>query len=86
MAKQSKKHSHYEITTNQVLGIAIGWMIVYFIFPLLKNLTPAELATVSSAMFFASSYTRSYAVRRFFNMIAHTDMTPLLKKLRWRRS
>ena len=67
---QSKKHSHYEITTNQIVGIALGWMIVYFIFPLLKELNQFELATISSCMFFVSSYMRSYIIRRVFNKIA----------------
>ncbi len=67
---QSKKHSHYEITTNQVVGIAIGWMIVYFIFPLLNGLTQFWVATISSGMFFISSYIRSYILRRIFNKIA----------------
>ena len=66
---QSKKHRHYEIITNQVVGIALGWMIVYFIFPLLKELSQFELATISSCMFFASSYSRSYVIRRIFNRI-----------------
>ena len=70
---QSKKHSHYEITTNQILGIIIGWAIVYFIFPLLKELTQFELATVSSCMFFVSSYTRSYVIRRIFNGKAYRE-------------
>ncbi|WP_434481303.1 DUF7220 family protein [Sulfurovum zhangzhouensis] len=32
---QSKKHSHLEALTNQVLGIAIGWSLVYFAFPII---------------------------------------------------
>jgi len=64
---QSKKHSHYEIIVNSVLGIAIGWSIVFFIFPLLEKLTRMELASVSSMIFFAASYIRAYVVRRAFN-------------------
>lgn len=66
---QSKKHSHYEITVNQVAGIIIGWCIVYFIFPLLQDYTMAEQATISAIMFFKASYTRSYIVRRLFNKL-----------------
>jgi len=64
--KQSKRTTHIEALTNQVIGIMIGWSIVYFIFPLLSNLTSAELATASSAMFFIASYARIYIIRRIF--------------------
>lgn len=83
---QSKKHSHYEATTNQVIGVMMGWSIVYFIFPLLKHLTAFELATVSSIMFFISSYSRTYSLRRLFNALSHTDIPTLLQKIKWRRS
>ena len=66
---QSKKQSHYEVIINQIIGIAIGWGIVFFIFPLLSSLSQAQLATASSIMFFIASYTRSYMVRRVFNKI-----------------
>jgi len=64
---QSKKLSHLEVLSNQVVGILIGWGIVYFIFPLLKSYTQAQLATISSFIFFVASYTRSYIIRRIFN-------------------
>jgi uncharacterized membrane protein YccC len=70
---QTKRHSHYEIITNQALGIAIGWSIVYFIFPLLNGLSQATLATVSSLLFFLASYTRSYTIRRLFNRKARHE-------------
>jgi len=66
---QLKKHSHYEVLTNQIIGIIIGWCIVYFIFPRLVFLSSSELASVSTIMFFVSSYIRSYLVRRFFNKL-----------------
>ena len=64
---QTKKQSHIEIITNQVVGIVIGWSIVYFIFPLMSSLTQSQLATVSTIIFFISSYFRGYILRRFFN-------------------
>ena len=64
--KQSRKHSHYEVITNQVVGIIIGWLIVYAIFPFLSDLSQVWLATASSVIFFVSSYTRSYVIRRLF--------------------
>jgi len=65
--KQSKKHSHYEVIVNQVAGIAIGWCLVYFAFPLMGIVATVEQASVSSAMFFVASYSRAYVIRRIFN-------------------
>ncbi len=64
---QSRKHSHYEIITNQILGICIGWSIVYFIFPMM-GLHPSKTdASISSLLFFIASYVRMYIIRRIFN-------------------
>ena len=65
---QSKKLSHLEVLANQGIGIIIGWCIVYFIFPLLDEYSQGMIASISTVMFFISSYTRSYLLRRFFNM------------------
>ena len=64
---QSKKHSHYEITTNQIAGIIIGWLLVFYIFPLIGVETTVTQASLSSVMFFIASYTRAYVIRRIFN-------------------
>ncbi len=64
---QSKKHSHYEIITNQIAGIIIGWILVYFAFPLIGIEASVQQATASSAMFFIASYARAYTIRRIFN-------------------
>jgi len=64
---QSKKNSHFEILTNQIVGIVLGWLIVFFIFPLLDDLSQSNLATTSTIIFFISSYIRSYTLRRLFN-------------------
>lgn len=64
---QTRKHSHYEVLTNQIVGIIIGWCIVYFIFPMMNGMEQATIATISSVLFFISSYARSYLLRRFFN-------------------
>ena len=66
---QSKKHSHYEVTANQISGQVIAWCIVYFVFPFIGVETTITQATLSSFIFFASSYTRSYVIRRIFNSI-----------------
>jgi hypothetical protein len=64
---QTRKQSHIEILTNQVIGIIGGWLIVYLLFPLFDHLPQAHIATISSVLFFVWSYARSYALRRFFN-------------------
>ena len=66
---QSKKHSHYEIISNQIAGIIIGWCLVFFIFPFIGVETTVSQATASSIMFFIASYTRAYVIRRIFNKI-----------------
>jgi uncharacterized membrane protein YccC len=67
MVKQSKKMSHLEITTNQGVGIVIGWLIVFLVFPLFDSLSQFWIATISTVLFFVSSYIRSYVIRRVFN-------------------
>lgn len=64
---QSKKHSHYEILTNQIVGIIGGWLIVMFLFPLFDHLPQHYIATISTILFFIWSYTRSYIIRRLYN-------------------
>ena len=49
---QTKKHSHYEVMTNQIIGIIGGWMIVYFLFPLFDYMDQSIVATISSVLFF----------------------------------
>lgn len=67
---QSKSLSHLEVITNQVSGITIGWLIVYYIFPLIGIQTDAMDATMSTVIFFIASYSRMYIIRRVFNRIA----------------
>ena len=65
---QSKKASHVEALTNQIIGILVGWVIVaYVLMPLGKIFTPEEVATISTVIFFCTSYTRAYIIRRIFN-------------------
>jgi len=64
---QSKKHSHYEVVSNQAIGLIVGFLIVYYIFPLMNALNQAELATASTIIFFIASYVRAYTIRRIFN-------------------
>jgi uncharacterized membrane protein YfcA len=68
---QTKKRTHLEVLTNQISGIVIGWLIVYFILPLIGiPFTPAQ-ASLTTVIFFIASYTRMYFIRRIFNWIDH---------------
>lgn len=64
---QTKKESHKEILTNQVVGLFGGWCIVYYLFPLFDYLSQEIVATISTIIFFIWSYLRSYVLRRYFN-------------------
>ena len=64
---QTKKQTHIEVGANQVIGIIIGWLIVYLLFPLFDYLDQAIVATISSIIFFIASYLRIYIIRRIFN-------------------
>lgn len=63
---QSKKDSHKEVITNQIIGILIGWFLVFLFDDILSD-SSAIKATQFSCIFFISSYTRAYVIRRFFN-------------------
>jgi len=60
------KYVHYEVLTNQVLGVAFGWLVVFWIYPYLIPLGPATMATISSVIFFIVSYIRLYVIRILF--------------------
>ena len=64
---QSKKHSHYEVITNQIVGSLGGFLIVYFLFPFFQHLEQHYVASISTVIFFVWSYLRSYVIRRLFN-------------------
>jgi len=64
---QTIKHSHFEVLTNQVVGICGGWLIVMYLFPLFDHLQQGYVATISSCIFFIWSYSRSFIIRRLFN-------------------
>jgi len=65
---QTLKHSHYETLTNQIIGAFLGWLIVYALFPLFDHLEQIWVATISTAIFFISSYTGTFLIRRYFNI------------------
>jgi membrane protein implicated in regulation of membrane protease activity len=63
---KKNKMIHYEVITNQVLGIIFGWFVIFFIYPYLIPLGPAMMATLSSIVFFIVSYMRLYLIRICF--------------------
>lgn len=69
----TKKQIHIETSTNQILGLIIGWCVVYFFFPLIQHLPMEQMATISSIVFFCMSYIRIYITRRFFNYYFYKD-------------
>ncbi len=66
---KKNKWVHYEVLTNQVLGIAFGWLVVFFIYPYLIPLGPGSMATISSVIFFIVSYVRLYGIRMYFKYL-----------------
>jgi len=74
------KYIHYEVLINQILGIAFGWIVIYFIYPYLIPLGPATMATMSSGIFFIVSYIRLYAIRILFRYLEEKQ-----KEKRWKK-
>jgi len=63
---QSKRMSFYEALTNTVLGVVIGFCIVYFVLPFIGVCVSVEQALSTNAMFVVASTARGYVVRRGF--------------------
>ncbi len=74
---QTKKDAHLEVIINQMSGIVMGWLIVFYIFPLIGIPVTAPQATLSTLIFFVSSYSRMYVIRRIFNnkLVKKTERT-----------
>ncbi len=75
------KWVHYEVLTNQILGIIFGFFVVYFLYPFLIPLGPGTMATISSVIFFIVSYIRLYLVRMYFKHLENNR-----KEKRWKKS
>lgn len=71
MIRQTKKEIHKEVITSQIIGIIYGWTVVFLVFPYMASFSQFWLATASSGIFFAGSYTRTYLVRRYFDNKKH---------------
>ena len=59
--KQKWYISHAETITQNVLGLLIGFLILWWF-----GMSTSESLQIQAVFFFAS-YTRGYLVRRFFN-------------------
>ncbi len=67
--KQSASSKHMEALTNQIVGVFIGWSVVFWIFTHMGMETTAHQATASSALFFVFSYARHFAIRTLFDRL-----------------
>ena len=64
---QTKKDSHIEIWTNQIVGIIIGLVVMYFLIPAIEDLPPEIKSPVVVFTMFMFSYIRAFGLRRYFN-------------------
>ncbi len=64
---QSKKDTHKEVLLNNVLGVLIGLITMRIMLPLLEGLSFETRSIIIVTVMFCLSYTRGYAIRRFFN-------------------
>ena len=70
---QSKKHSFYETVAQNVLGLIIGWCVMYFILPYFGVEANKTQSTIASAIFFVTSFARSFLVRRAFSSLTRKE-------------
>ena len=66
---QSKKFSHYEVMSNQIVGILVGLVVVYHLMPIIKYMPPELQSPIVVFTMFVFSYSRTYLLRRLFNRL-----------------
>ena len=66
---QSKRFSHFEIMTNQIVGILIGLVVMYYLMPVIKHMPPELQSPIVVFTMFVFSYSRAYILRRLFNKL-----------------
>ncbi len=64
---QSKKDTHKEVLLNNVLGVLVGLIAMRTMLPLIEDLSFEARSIIIVTVMFFLSYTRGYAIRRFFN-------------------
>ncbi len=64
---QSKKDTHKEVFSGNVLGVLIGLIAMRVMLPLIDGLSVETRSNIIIGVMFCLSYTRGYVIRRFFN-------------------
>ena len=67
MIDQMKRHSLMEAATNIIVGIALSWLLTFFVMPFWGFNPTIGQALEVTAVFTVVSFARSYALRRIFN-------------------
>lgn len=62
--------SALEIGTNYSIGIAVSWIVSFYIAPYWGLQQSAEAATALTVIYTITSVIRAYIIRRTFNWIA----------------
>ena len=64
---QSRRMSLVEVATNYAIGIALSWLITYYLMPVWGFEQSVSAASWATAVYTVASVVRTYAVRRVFN-------------------
>lgn len=64
---QTKRDTHKEVLLNNVLGVLVGLIAIRVMIPLLEGISADMQSIIIVGVMFCLSYTRGYAIRRFFN-------------------
>lgn len=67
--KQSKRKSALETVVQTVTGLAVSMLIQIWLYPLMGIPVTLSQNAIITAVFFAASLIRGYAVRRLFNRV-----------------
>lgn len=69
MNTQSKKMSIIESITNTIIGLLMSFYIQLLVFPMFGIELTTAINIKITAIFFVTSFVRSYSCRRIFNKI-----------------
>jgi ABC-type antimicrobial peptide transport system permease subunit len=72
---QTAQQSVIESLTSNILGIIVSFLTQLYVFPLVGIHIELHTNFLLIAIFTAVSFVRSYAVRRFFNMLEMRKMS-----------
>jgi len=73
---QSRQSSAIEAVANVAIGMAVSWLVTYYVLPVwgLKP-SPVDAAAIT-LVYSIVSFARSYALRRTFNLLARLGVLP----------